>query len=105
MIDQSRAESEMDATGVVYILPECAEGKFCPHAHLWVYCILYGVGIHILFVHWSGCGRPQIAGQADEDTPLFVCFETNNENPLTLGYQSEQRTAVYASGSNQRKYD
>ena len=38
-----------------------------------VHYILTGVGIQTLFVHWSGCGRPQIAERAGEDTPLFVC--------------------------------
>ena len=38
-----------------------------------VYYILTSVGIRSLFVHWSGCGRPQIAARAGEDTPLFVC--------------------------------
>ncbi|MBR4926384.1 MAG: hypothetical protein IKZ61_11650 [Prevotella sp.] len=42
-----------------------------------MYYILTGVGIQTLFVHWSGCGRPQIAGWADEDTPLFVCGYLN----------------------------
>ena len=37
------------------------------------YYIITGVGIQTLFVHWLGCGRPQIAGRAEEDTPLFVC--------------------------------
>ena len=38
-----------------------------------VHIYLTGVGIQTLFVHWSGCGRPQIAGRAEEGTPLFVC--------------------------------
>jgi len=72
MIDQSRAKAEVNATGVVYT-PGVRRGLIMPSRTLFgVYHILTGVGIQTLFVHWSGCGRPQIAGRADEDTPLFV---------------------------------
>ena len=55
--DQSRTIADMNATGV-YILPECAEGKLCPHAHFLGTFILTSVGIQILFFHWSGRGKP-----------------------------------------------
>ena len=70
-IDQSRAIAEVNATGVVYTY------------------ILTGVGIQTLFVHWLGCGRPQIAGRAGEDTPLFCMPLLVTKNPLTHGYLSE----------------
>ena len=64
-INQSRAIAEVNATGVT------------------------GVGIQTLFVHWLGCGRPQIAGRAGEDTPLFCMPSLVTKNPLTHGYLSE----------------
>ena len=71
-INQSRATAEMNATGVVYT-PGVCRGLTMPSRTLFgVYYILTGVGIQTLFVHWLGCGRPQIAGQTGEDTPLFV---------------------------------
>ena len=73
MIDQSRAIAEVNATGVVYT-PGVCRGLTMPSRTLFgVHYILTGVGIQTLFVHWSGCGRPQIAERAGEDTPLFVC--------------------------------
>ena len=72
-INQSRATAEMNATGVVYT-PGVCRGLTMPSRTLFgVYYILTGVGIQTLSVHWLGCGRPQIAGRAGEDTPLFVC--------------------------------
>ena len=71
-INQSRATAEVDATGVVYTTRSVRRGQLCPQAHFWVYYMLASVGIQTLFVHWLGCGRPQIAGQTGEDTPLFV---------------------------------
>ena len=72
-INQSRATAEMNATGVVYT-PGVCRGRIVPSRTLFgVHYILTGVGIQTLFVHWLGCGRPQIAGRAGEDTPLFVC--------------------------------
>ncbi len=72
-INQSRATAEMNATGVVYT-PGVCRGLTMPSRTLFgVHYILTGVGIQTLFVHWLGCGRPQIAGRAGEDTPLFVC--------------------------------
>ena len=58
-----------------------------------VHYILTGVGIQTLFVHWLGCGRPQIAERAGEDTPLFVCRYIVTKNPLAHGYQSEKQIA------------
>ena len=72
-INQSRAIAEVNATGVVYT-PGVCRGLTMPSRTLFgVHYILTGVGIQTLFVHWLGCGRPQIAGRAGEDTPLFVC--------------------------------
>ena len=72
-INQSRATAEVNATGVVYT-PGVCRGLTMPSRTLFgVHYILTGVGIQTLFVHWLGCGRPQIAGRAGEDTPLFVC--------------------------------
>ena len=69
----SKTTAEMNATGVVYT-PGVCRGRAVPSGTLFgVHYILTGVGIQTLFVHWLGCGRPQIAGRADEDTPLFVC--------------------------------
>ena len=70
-INQSRATAEVDATGVVYT-PGVCRGLIVPSRTLSGCDILTGVGIQTLFVHWLGCGRPQIAGQTGEDTPLFV---------------------------------
>ena len=72
-INQSRAIAEVNATGVVYT-PGVCRGRIMPSRTLFgVIYILTSVGIQTLFVHWLGCGRPQIAGRAGEDTPLFVC--------------------------------
>ena len=69
----TKTNAEMNATGVVYT-PGVCRGRTVPSRTLFgVHYILTGVGIQTLFVHWLGCGRPQIAGRAGEDTPLFVC--------------------------------
>ena len=71
MIDQSRTIAEVNATGVVYT-PGVCRGQTNALTHTYgVYHIITGVGIQTLFVHWLGCGRPQIAGRADEGTPLL----------------------------------
>ena len=88
-INQSRATAEMNATGVVYT-PGVCRGRIVPSRTLFgVHYILTGVGIQTLFVHWLGCGRPQIAGRAGEDTPLFVWRHIVAKTPLTYGCQSE----------------
>ena len=88
-INQSRAIAEVNATGVVYT-PGVCRGLTMPSRTLFgVHYILTGVGIQTLFVHWLGCGRPQIAGRAGEDTPLFCMPSLVTKNPLTHGYLSE----------------
>ena len=81
----------MNATGVVYT-PGVCRGLTMPSRTLFgVHYILTGVGIQTLFVHWLGCGRPQIAGRADEGTPLFLYVVAERVlNHLTQGYQSEK---------------
>ncbi len=77
----------MNATGVVYT-PGVCRGLRVPSCTLFgELIILTNVGIQTLFVHWLGCGRPQIAGRADVDTPFFECRYLFI-NHLTYGYQS-----------------
>ena len=72
----TKTKAEVNATGVVYTPGVCrglaVYNSVLTHTFR-VHYILTGVGIQTLFVHWSGCGRPQIAERAGEDTPLFVC--------------------------------
>ena len=73
----------MNATGVVYT-PGVCRGRIVPSRTLFgVHYILTGVGIQTLFVHWSGCGRPQIAERAGEGTPLFCMLLMKAKNRLT----------------------
>ncbi len=64
--------AEVNATGVVYAIPECAEGKLCPHAHF-SDVLYYGVGIQYSVCLYARFSQDLRSGQADDGTPLFLC--------------------------------
>ena len=82
----------MNATGVVYTPGVCrgqsVRNRVLTHT-FGMHYMLTGVGIQTLFVHWLGCGRPQIAERTDEDTPLFCMLSDAIKKPLAKGYRSE----------------